>query len=712
MKLLEPLRLGNRTAPNRIVFGAHETNLGRRRALSERHVAYYERRALGGAGVIVVEDASVHPSDWPYERAPLASACAPGWRTIVDACAAAARGEGVRPLVLAGLNHAGSQGSSAFSQLPMWAPSRVPDVATREVPQAMEPDEIAAVIAGFAEAARGALAAGCDGVDVNVGQFSLIRQFLSGLTNQRSDEWTGSDGGHDDGLRLRFAQRVLAAVRDAIGPDAVLAIRLSCDELAPWAGIVADVGALVAAALAETVDAITVVRGSIFSTGATRPDGHTEPGFNLGLVAQIREAVTAVRPGVAVVAQGSIVEWGQAEWALGGFDDPARADAVEMTRAQIADPDLGAKVAAGHADRVRPCLLCNQKCQVRDGRNPIVSCVGEPRSGHELDDPDPCAGVDIGVDIGEGTGRTAGAPRDVLVVGAGVAGLECARVAAARGHRVRLVERSSGLGGSVRTAAAGSGRSRLALIADWLEAECRRLGVTIETSSEIEPGLVERIAGDHAVVLCTGARPGLRPYAGTSPPSTGGAPARGSGGASSSGSSGVVVWSASDLLATERRSPTGTVRGLDAALPEGPVVVWDPVGGPVAVSIAELLASRGRQVTLVCPDFTVGTQLSLTGDLAPANTRLLQAGVALVKRSVLRSLGTTGVVVEERYTGLTTVIACAALVDCGTLLPDDALWRATGERHPRAGDAVAPRTIHEAILEGRRAALALDGPGA
>ena len=120
------------------------------------------------------------------------------------------------------------------------------------------------------------------------------------------------------------------------------------------------------------------------------------------------------------------------------------------------------------------------------------------------------------------------------------------------------------------------------------------------------------------------------------------------------------------------------------------------------------MAARGRAVTLVCPDFTVGTQLSLTGDLAPANTRLLQAGVTMVKRALGRSLSATGAIVEDRYTGSVSEIPCAVLVDCGTLLADDELWRATGERHVRAGDAVAPRTIHEAILEGRRAALALD----
>ncbi|MGO8876963.1 MAG: 2,4-dienoyl-CoA reductase, partial [Acidimicrobiales bacterium] len=103
----DPVRLGSSTARNRFVFGPHATNLGRRRSVSERHVAYYRARAAGGAGVVVVEEASVHPTDWPYERAPLASECAEGWAAVAAAC----RDEGA--LVLAALGHAGAQGSSA-----------------------------------------------------------------------------------------------------------------------------------------------------------------------------------------------------------------------------------------------------------------------------------------------------------------------------------------------------------------------------------------------------------------------------------------------------------------------------------------------------------------------------------------------------------------------------------------------------------------------
>ena len=160
MKLLEPIDLGPRTAPNRVLFGPHVTNLGDDdRRLTDRHVAYYERRARGGCGTIVVEGASVHDSDWPYERAPLASRCADGWAAIAAAC----RPHGA--LVLASLDHAGGQGSSAYSQAPLFAPSRVPEVATRETPKWMEAEDIDAVIAGFATAAGAAIDAGCDGVE-------------------------------------------------------------------------------------------------------------------------------------------------------------------------------------------------------------------------------------------------------------------------------------------------------------------------------------------------------------------------------------------------------------------------------------------------------------------------------------------------------------------------------------------------------------------
>ena len=382
MKLLEPLHLGRDgrlVAPNRVLFGPHETNLarprpGQERAIGDRHVAYYARRAAGGAGIIVTEEASVHVSDWPYERCPLAAVCGPGWREVAEACRAAVPAGERPPLVLAAIGHSGGQGGSAFSQAPMLAPSPVPEVATREVPKIIEHDEIGAIVAGFGAAAATAVAGGLDGVEVNAGQFSLIRQFLSGLTNMRGDEY-GAD-------RLRFAREVLGAVRAAVGTDRLVALRLSVDEMAPWAGIVPEAGVEIAVALAPFVDLLTVVRGSIYTTWATRPDGHIEPGFGIGLAGQVRDGLRAAGfDHVAVVAQGSIVDVDQAEGVL----DAGRADVVEMTRAQLADADLVAKLRAGRTERIRPCILCNQTCKVRDNRNPIVSCVADPRTGHETE---------------------------------------------------------------------------------------------------------------------------------------------------------------------------------------------------------------------------------------------------------------------------------------------------------------------------------------
>lgn len=642
MRLLEPLPLGSCTLRNRVVFGPHETNLGTGRRFSPRHLAYYRRRAAGGAGMIVLEEASVVPSDWPYERCPLASANTEEWAVLAETL----HDEGA--VAVAAIGHTGGQGASAYSQTPLLAPSRVPEVAGREAPEAMETEDIATVVAGFGRAAALAVRAGLDGVEVNAGQHSLVRQFLSGLTNHRQDDY-GED-------RLRFAREVLESVRRAVG-DAVVGLRLSCDELAPGAGIVPEAAADIARAFATVIDYLVVVRGSIDTAWATRPDMHVPPGFNLELARELRAALPSR---VAVVAQGSIVEVGMAEQAL----SDGVCDAVEMTRAQIADPDVVAKAASGRAHRIRPCILCNQGCQVHDVRNLIVSCVVEPSAGYEDSDSIP-----------EGP---AARPVDVLVVGGGPAGLECARVAALRGHRVRLVERRSRPGGMLRVAAVAEGRTRLTLLADWLENECRHLGVEIVSGVDVDARDLAGFPG--TAVVCTGSRPGSRSY---------------------DVDEGARVLPAGEFLETL----TASLAGLEP----GPVVVWDPIGGPIGVSVAETLAAQ-RPVVLVTPDLVVGQDLAHAGDLAPGNGRLHALGVRLIKRSVLRRVRADAVEVEDRLSGAREAIDAVALIDADHRLPEDRLWREAEGATARAGDAVAPRTVLQAVLEGRWAAVQLPGP--
>ena len=654
--LTGPVALGAVEAPSRVVFGPHETNLGVGRAIGERHVAYYAARSAGGAGVLVTESASVHPTDWPYERAPLASACRPGWQAVVEAC----RPHGT--VVLAGLGHAGGQGSSAFSQSVLWAPSPVADVVTRELPMAMGPLELAALVEGFAAAARAAVDAGCHGVEVDAGPLAVLRQFHSGLTNQRADAY-GED-------RLLLTREVLDAVRHEVGPDRVVALRLSCDELAPWAGVTPEHAAGHVDQLADRIDLLTVVRGGPYSATAYRPDAHTDEGFNRDLCAAMRQAAAGRVP---VVWQGSVIDPLQGALAL----DDGVADLVEMTRAQIAEPRLVELVRAGRGAEVRPCILCNQACRVRDNRNPLVSCVGDPRAGHETVDADP--GPRTGTRLPDPTVRTT-STYDALVVGAGPAGLECARVLAGHGRRVRVVERTGTAGGALAAAAVGPGRTRLADLATWLESECNRLGVDFEFGRHVTAADLDEIRSDGTtVVLATGGRP--------------------------------APWTVDDDGTAPVVDAARALAGTPEDLPAGPVVVHDPVGGPVGIGVSEWLAAAGRDVALVTPDPIAGTLLSLTGDLADANTRLQQAGVRRELRARLRRIEGGRAHLTDVWTGEPRDLPVAVVVDCGHRLPDDALYT---ERPGtlRAGDCVAPRTVLEAVLEGRRRALEICGPAA
>ena len=291
-EILDNLKLRSRVAPSRVLFGAHCTNFATDNLPNERHAAYYARRARGGAGLIVMEEASVHHSDWPYEKA------IQGYNEhIVARYRLVAEHPAAWGFALAQLGHNGMQASGHVHKHVTFAPSAIANPATMEMPKVMEARDIKDVTAGFGRASEFAMQGGLDGVEINAGQNSLIRQFISGLTNFRQDEYGGALEN-----RLRFAREVITMVRRATGPTAIIGLRLSCDEYAPWAGLQPHDGIEVARLLCESgeIDYLVVVTGSIYTPFATSPAMHTPAGNTLELAYAVRAAVLTVTDKVVI----------------------------------------------------------------------------------------------------------------------------------------------------------------------------------------------------------------------------------------------------------------------------------------------------------------------------------------------------------------------------------------------------------------------------
>ncbi len=471
-KLLSKLNVRDLELPNRIIFGSHPTNFAKNNLISEQHVAYYRERAKGGAGMLVLEEQLVHPSDLPYEKALFGyrEEIIPGYRQVSEAVHA------YGSLVVAQLNHSGMQSEGSTSMRELWAPSAVPDVVSREVPKALETEDIKEVIAGFAKAAGYADAGGIDGIEINAGQFSLLRQFISPLTNQRRDDYGG-----DLSNRLRLTVEVLLAVRKALGQGKLVGLKLCGDEFAPWAGLTPDDAVKIAAELEQfnLLDYITVTVGSLFSLHLYQAPFYAEEGLAADVAGKIRQKVR-----LPVFAEGRIH---RPQYAA-GLVEQGVVDGVCMNRALICDPELPAKLAADREDEVRECLSCNQGCLVRRSMGKPLACMLNPLAG---------------VEAGESklTPSHAARVKKVLVVGGGPGGMEAAVTAANRGHRVSLWEAGPDLGGDF-LAMGTAGVSRV--LAYW-QTELSEVGVWVVKG---KPGTPEGILADKpdVLVLATGAR--------------------------------------------------------------------------------------------------------------------------------------------------------------------------------------------------------------
>src|SRR6478735_3096082 len=473
--LWSPLRLGPFTVRNRIVFSAHLTNYATQDGLpSSQHAEYYAARAAGGAGLIVTEEHSTHPTDWPYEKLihGFNPKVVPGYRRITDAVHAH------RVPIFAQINHNGGQASSMFSRLPVWAPSAVADPLFREVPKAVTLAEIDEIVAGYALVAEHCAEGGFDGIELQCSHSSIVRGFLSPATNKRADEYGGSLDN-----RARILLQVVAAVRKVIGNRLALGVRICGDELIDGGTTIDD-----AVDVARMVEAsghvdyintsIGVATASLFMIEASM---HIPPGYAMFIPSALRKAVE-----LPVVGVGRFKDPLQAERALA----EGHCDLVGVVRGQIADAEFAAKARAGSAGDIRLCLSCNQECVGRMGLNRWLGCIENPTTGHEA----VTARATLPVTSGS----------DVLVIGAGPGGLQAAIAAAGAGHRVTVLERDAEAGGQVRLAASVPNRAELGDMVRNQVNECRRLGVVVEYGVDVDVAHVRSRSPDH-VIVATGA---------------------------------------------------------------------------------------------------------------------------------------------------------------------------------------------------------------
>ena len=376
----QPLRVGGLTLRNRIIVPAHTTNFGHDHMPSERHLHYHRARARGGVGAIIFESIRVHRNSLgrPPAVCGFDPACIEPFRRI----ATAVQAEGAK--ILGQIIHLGRHIDGDFERTVSWGASAIPWTTTAAPPRPMDLEDMAEATEGHVVTARNLVAAGFDGIELQIAHGHLLQQFLSPLSNRRTDEFGGSLEN-----RMRFPLAVLRAVREAVGPDYCLGIRVSGDEYAEG-GLHLDEMRQVVTAMARDVkiDFVNVSHAAYHGSYSLATQ-IADMAFD---VAPFRELPRAIRadlrqagfdtPVFAVCRFTSLAE---AEATLAAGD----ADAVAMARAHIADPALVRKTLEGRAEEIRPCIACNQGCAGMLEKNVPIRCLVNPMAGMEGTWPEP-----------------------------------------------------------------------------------------------------------------------------------------------------------------------------------------------------------------------------------------------------------------------------------------------------------------------------------
>lgn len=652
--IFQPVKLRHTTLRNRVVFGAHTTNMSVEGLPTERHVAYYRERALGGAAMIVVEPMPVHPAA-VLTRGNFRNGCddvIPHFRKLTEA----SKAEGA--VMIQQLYHVGAHGDADNSWHPNWSPSGGPSYHDSDGSHMMSEVEIEETIESFVQAARRCQEAGFDGVEVWAAYHALPDQFWTPLSNTRDDRWGGSLEN-----RTRFSREILHRIRKQCGDNFIVGLAVNDEPDVP--------AALSREALAEIIelhdreqamDYVTCGTGSYFDFYKLMPTFLY--GEKLGV--DLARVLKGVTNHALVTAESHIRTPENADTVLGAGE----ADLVSIVRGQIADPHLVAKAEDGRAEDIRGCLSCNQMCWGRRYRDYWISCVINPSVGREWE---------WGGDRFTKTETS----KSVLVVGGGPAGLEAARVAAERGHSVTLAEAGPELGGQFRLAGLQPRRGQITDLLTWYAHQLEKLGVDVRYNTYMDGDDIEKFNAD-AVLLATGSLP-----------------------------TGTGFQKAMTHLETLPGIDTGKVFSPEEVLMRqarlgNRVVVLDEGGNWRGCGTAWKLAEDGHQVTIVTPDPLIAKELQRSAADFPLRRTLAKLGVTFVTETAISEWQTDGAKTLNLLSGEEALIEADSLIMATVNTVDNSLaddLRARGIDFSLIGDAAAPRQAAFAFYEGRKAAL-------
>lgn len=634
--VFSPLKLGGRELKNRLIALPAGTSIAENGIPTEGDAVHFERLAAGGVAMIVTGATIAHPSSGLRSRKLVEvfqDEVIPAMKHKVEVV----HKHGA--LLIGQLIHLGREFIGGESDYPPLAPTSIKTPRDAYPPRELTKREILEIVEGFRKSAANLVEAGVDGCEIHAAHGYLIAQFMSTLTNKRTDEFGGS---FDN--RTRVLSMVIDAIRAELPDDGILGVRLSAEEEIVD-GMTIEDAVEIAKMVAATgkVDYISVTHGV---RGAYVKDSTQEDGVAVPSASKIREA-----SGLPVLVGQRIRDVDRAE----NIIKQEHADMVGMARALIADPQLPNKSREGRFTEIRGCLGINQDCRAFD---PHLHCAVNAEIGRKRP-----VSVDVQVER----------PKTVSIIGGGIAGMECARIAAGRGHEVTIYEQSDHLGGSILVASQAPYRKTLEDINGYLSSEMSRLRVTVHLGAGIEQDDLGDLMdmSDH-VVIATGSKP--------SPPVN---------------FEGIQTMTVDEVILANR-----------VELSQGTAVVFDEGDGfwP-AYNAAERLVGLGWKVIFATPLGGIATRVPHES-VGPLLSRLGEYETVFKPLHLLEPYGSESGAVQLRpvFGGTSEILRPDLIVWHKHRLPNNELTL-TAEIFDMSkisiiGDCLTPRRIGHAIAEG------------